>query len=392
MTDYCEIVEDLVTATSTCPATDVIVVLPSTGASTSSVFPGITQPLITSSGVGVSSTPLIDAYALVISTAATTDAVISNTDVTHLAASTARGRSELFATFNETVVSSGTATDSIVLMDVPVLLVAMAQAVSTALGNTVAGKTLTSEAHAQATVSIGLLETAISAAVASSSVEVLRTLEEVLVSTAAASGSILTASGVTQTLLLISEAESASAMFAQLDAYQLLISTAEAAANVSYKDPARLAWLMNTETTAASWYDNFDFESIAQVAGRTLAVGPDGLYELAGGTDSGDQIDAEVVSGMTDFGVEQVKRVDTMHFSYTSAGTLGLAVEAYESGYGPFEYSLEQREADAPRNSRVTPGKGHYGRYWRMTIRNENGVDFEVHDASVDIAVSSRRM
>ena len=172
----------------------------------------------------------------------------------------------------------------------------------------------------------------------------------------------------------------------------LLESTAEVSSDVWYKDPGRVAWLMNTETTAASWYDNFDFESIAQPPGKVLAVGPDGLYELGGPTDSGEQIDAEVVSGFADFGAAQTKRVDNLYFGYTSEGRISVTTETYESGHLPSTYYLEQRDASAPRNSRVTPGKGLWGRYWRMTIRNVNGAEFEVHDATVDIAVSTRRV
>jgi hypothetical protein len=167
---------------------------------------------------------------------------------------------------------------------------------------------------------------------------------------------------------------------------------ADASDSVWYKDPNRVAWVLNTETSAASWYTNYDFDSVAQVPGKELAVGPDGLYVLTGATDAGDLIKASVASGFVDFGNPQTKRMDAMYFGYTSAGQLSVSVETYGSGHAASVYLLEQRTAAAPRNSRVIPGKGLVGRYWRTTIENVGGVDFDVYDTSVDIAVSTRRV
>jgi len=240
-------------------------------------------------------------------------------------------------------------------------------------------------------VALGLLETAAEGANASSMVVLLRRAEESITSTAEGTDGVV-ATAESQTFLLLSSGEAASMVMLQSSNQLLLESAAEVSSDVWYKNPDCVAWLMNTETTAASWYDNFDFESIAQPPDKVLAVGPDGLYELSGPTDSGEQIDAEVVSGFSDFGVAQTKRVDNMYFGYTSEGHILVTAEAYDSGHPPSTYFLEQRNTTAPRNSRVTPGKGLWGRYWRMTIRNVDGADFEVHDATVDIAVSSRRV
>ena len=93
-----------------------------------------------------------------------------------------------------------------------------------------------------------------------------------------------------------------------------------------------------------------------------------------------------------DLGTAEVKRVDNIYFGYTSPGQLAVTVETKDSGHSPAKYLLEKRAATAPRNSRVTPGKGMWGRYWRFTVQNVDGAAFEVHDATVDIAVSPRRI
>lgn len=390
MSESCEIVEELVVATSSCPATDVIMVQSSVGNGSSTTMPGITQPTITDTA-GATSQVTIDAYAMMINVAQASSDVSPSLVVTSLLSDAARGRSSLIAAFNEMAESVANAEDEIAAMDVPQLLLSAVQATSSLAANTVAVFQANESAKATSSVALGLLETAATGANASSMVVLLRRVEEAVTSTAEGTDDVV-ATAEPQTFLLLSSGEAASMVMLQSSSQLLLESTAEVSSDVWYKDPGRVAWLMNTETTAASWYDNFDFESIAQPPGKVLAVGPDGLYELGGSTDSGEQIDAEVVSGFADFGAAQTKRVDNLYFGYTSEGRISVTTETYESGHPPSTYFLEQRAADAPRNSRVTPGKGLWGRYWRMTIRNVDGADFEVHDATVDIAVSSRRV
>ena len=390
MSTPCEIVEALVVATSSCPATDVIMVQSSVGNGTSSTVSGITQPTITESGNATSQVS-IDAYAIMINMAEAHSDVSPSLVVTSLLSDAAQGKSSLFAVYNEMAESVANAEDEIAAMDVPQLLISAAQATSSLTTNTVAVFQANEAAKATSSVALGLLEMAAEGANASSMVVLLRRVEESVTSTAEGTDDVV-ATAEPQTFLLLSSGEAASMVMLQSSSQLLLESTAEVSSDVWYKDPSRVAWVMNTETTAVSWYDNFDFESIAQPPGKVLAVGPDGLYELSGSTDSGERIDAEVVSGFTDFGVAQTKRVDNLYFGYTSGGRISVTTETYESGHPPSTYYLEQRDASAPRNSRVTPGKGLWGRYWRMTIRNVDGADFEIHDATVDIAVSTRRV
>lgn len=390
MSEYCEIVEELVVATSSCPATDVIMVQSSVGNGISNTLPGITQPTITESGDATSQVS-VEAYAMMINMAEAHSDVSPSLVVTSLISGAAQGKSSLIAAFNEMAESVANAEDEIAAMDVPQLLLSAAQATSALVANTVAVFQADEGAKATSSVALGLLETAAAGADASSMVVLLRRVEESVTSTAEGTDDVV-ATTEPQAFLLLSSGEAASMVMLQSSSQLLLESTAEVSSDVWYKDPGRVAWVMNTETTAVSWYDNFDFESIAQPPGKVLAVGPDGLYELCGSTDSGEQIDAEVVSGFSDFGVAQTKRVDNLYFGYTSEGRISVTTETYESGHPPSTYYLEQRAAGAPRNSRVTPGKGLWGRYWRMTIRNVDGADFEVHDAAVDIAVSTRKV
>ncbi len=389
MTDYCEIVEATAAATSECPVTDNIMVEVSSGNGSSTALPVTDHPLIEESATCTSQV-VIDAFAILNSHALAASDLSHTMVVTHLLSSKARGRSSVTAFFNNMVEGVAEARSEIAA-DAPTLLISAAQATSEVVANSVATFSLESKATARSSASLGLLEAVTSSADAASMVVVLRRVSQVVVETAAGQSEAYPAS-MPQHFLLLSSANAASLVLMQTDHHVFLESTAVAEADVWYKDPARVAWVMNTETTAASWYDNFDFESVAQSSAGVLAVGPDGLYELIGDTDSGELIDAEVVSDFTDFGVAQTKRVDYLYFGYTSSGRISVTTETYESGHSPTTYYLEQRLAGAPRNSRIEPGKGLFGRYWRMTLRNVDGADFEIHDATVDIAVSNRRV
>ena len=189
---------------------------------------------------------------------------------------------------------------------------------------------------------------------------------------------------------------------ARVDSQALLQSTAVADEVILMKRPGLVAWVMNTDTGAVSWYDNWAFTSMATVGGKVFAAGPDGLHVLGGDLDGTELIDARVQFGYTDFGgygqdgmpkpSEPKKRVTDLWFGYHADGTLSATVETYGQGYGPYTYSMAPRAAGQPRNSRITPGRGLNARYWRVGIENTNGCAFEVHSLAADVAASTRRL
>ena len=393
MSDYCEVCESAAVATSSCPATDVIMVRIEVANATSSVV-AAPQPqgVVVSSGAGTSST-VIDAYAVLVNPANATSTVNHTLVVADLLRGSARGVSSVVQGLNQMAEAAANATDEILVADASHLLVSAAQAISSIAGvGTIAGMFVESKGEAKSSASLGLLEAVTSSANATGLIAVLQRRVDATASSTADATSSATHSGTPETYLLLSTANGTSLVQVQTDVVLSISSSAEVTSDVWFKDPTSKAWVMNTETTAMGWYDNFSFESIVSWKGRELAVGPDGIHELTGDSDNGQKIDALVESGFTDFGVAQTKRLDNMYFGYTSDGQIAVKAEVYESGSPPSTYLLEERDANAPRNSRVTPGKGLWGRYWRLTITNVDGADFEVHDATVDIAVSTRRI
>ena len=389
MTILCETVETLVTATSTTLLTTTTVVMSAVSATTTII--GGVAALLVSSAVAVS-THDVEQYATSTNSAAAISTPFYASSIyPEIAVEDARAKAIPFVAFGASVVSSAGATGVGSYTVSPVLAVSRGTALGTATYNVVFASTVRSSANAVSTTVRGGYELAASVVTSASTLYGTRVAQVVVTGTAAGQDTVYALS-VPQAYVAVSAGVATSATYVQMALAAQLDSAAIANDSVWYKDPNRVAWVMNTETTAASWYTNYDFDSIAQVPGKELAVGPDGLYVLAGVTDAGDFIKASVSSGFDDFGTPQTKRLDALYFGYTSAGRLSVSVETYGSGHPASVYSLEERAAAAPRNSRVIPGKGLVGRYWRTTIENINGVDFDVYDTSVDIAISARRV
>ena len=392
MSEPCDVCESVALATSSCPATDVIMVRGEVANGTSVMVSSPTPPTSVGSAVAADSV-VVDAYVVMTNVANAASDVSHTLVVTETMLSSARGMSDARIGLNEMATAAANAVDQILVADASQLLISAAQATSSLPSvGAVAELTLEGAAHARSFASLGLLESVSSSAQATGLFAILQRTVSASATSSAAATDEASPSGETETFLLLSTAHGASVIHMRTDVSTFITATAEAGSDIWYRDPTAKAWVLNTETTAVGWYDNFAFESIVSWKGRELAVGPDGIHELTGDTDNGQQIDAAISSGFTDFGQPQTKRLDNMYFGYTSDGQISVTAEVHESGSPPAKYLLEERDASAPRNSRVTPGKGLWGRYWRLTIENVDGADFDVRDASVDIAVSPRRI
>ncbi|MFM7025201.1 MAG: hypothetical protein ACKOWC_03965 [Limnohabitans sp.] len=181
-------------------------------------------------------------------------------------------------------------------------------------------------------------------------------------------------------------------LLAQVTSAAALESAAVAEDLALYAQPGAVALVMNTETAAVSWYENWQFTDMAQVGNTVLAIGPEGLAVLGGNTDAGDRISASLAWGYRDFGSEQKKRVDSFWFGYSATGLLQVGVQTFGQGYGRFVYRMENRQATKGRNNRVTPGKGLNARYWKVDLSNVSGCAFDVDSMGVDLLNSTRRI
>jgi hypothetical protein len=89
--------------------------------------------------------------------------------------------------------------------------------------------------------------------------------------------------------------------------------------------------------------------------------------------------------------MEETKRMSDLYVGYTG-GRLQCDVETYDGPQDVYNYLMEERDADAPRNNRLKIGRGLSSRYWRFTVKNLEGADFQLHDMTAVIGRSNRRL
>lgn len=171
----------------------------------------------------------------------------------------------------------------------------------------------------------------------------------------------------------------------------VLHDTATVKETIWAADYAAIAWVLNTETAGLSTYVNFGFDSLVQHNGVLYGTNPMGLQSISGDDDLGRQIAANVKTGFLDFKARETKRISDLYVGYTG-GELECDVETYDGPQEVYTYQLEERDADAPRNSRMKVGRGLSSRYWRFNLKNVNGADFQLYDMEANIGRSNRRL
>lgn len=388
MSELCEIVESVGEATSSMTA-ELVVMATNSATAVSSVVLGVSL-VLSSAGVAVD-TADPSSYALLTSTGVATTTASGSMTMTEVSENAAKAVDSMFVEIPLMLSSAAVGTTSVVSDIEMAALVSTGIATSQATPSISITSTVSSTAAATSAVTVYLDEEVTSDAVATTSATWLVHSTGLLTSEAVATSTI-SASNVPTLPILESIGIATSTITAQTEWTVVSESTAVAVSAVVFKDPGRVAWLMNTESAAVSWYDNFDFESIAQVNGVSFATGPGGIYELTGDDDDGDQIDASLRSGFMDFGTQQQKHVDSFYFGYTSDGILRALLSTKDSRHPTSVFNMEEREADAPTNSRIVPGKGMVGTYWQVEMRNVSGAAFTVYDVSADLAISSRKL
>lgn len=147
-------------------------------------------------------------------------------------------------------------------------------------------------------------------------------------------------------------------------------------------------WVVNYDTSASSSYENFPYNSFAQVGNQYFGAKSDGIYLLQGDDDSGAPIHASINLGKSGMGSRVQKRVSECYLGASSDGTLYLKVTADSS-----TYIYEARNASAQMQAqRVTLGKGLQANYFTFEIYNHNGCDFELNDVEFRVVDLQRRI
>jgi len=134
-------------------------------------------------------------------------------------------------------------------------------------------------------------------------------------------------------------------------------------------------WVMNANTHAVSRYVQYPFNSFTDVQGVQLGATEDGIYELTGGTDDGDDINAAVLTGRDDFGDSVMKRMLKAYLGLSTDGQMYLTTIANENERRTYLLDVNNTTV---REAKIDLGRGVKSRYWQFEITNVAGSDFEI--------------
>lgn len=146
--------------------------------------------------------------------------------------------------------------------------------------------------------------------------------------------------------------------------------------------------VMNLRTGAVTEYDDYEFNSFAEVDGVLYGASADGLYRLAGDDDDGTAIAAQFTTGVTDHGMRGLQRVTDAYLSGLSDEDVDFKVTIDGQTY---TYRIPAKQYATFDVMKAGLGKGSKGRYWQYTVANRNGGALEVDGIDV-VTVDAGRL
>lgn len=145
-------------------------------------------------------------------------------------------------------------------------------------------------------------------------------------------------------------------------------------------------WAMNTRTTAVTEYQNYVFNSFAQLGGRYLGASSNGLYELTGDDDAGTQIIASLKTGIAQLGGSRYTSFKAAYLGVRGGGDYVLKLE---TGDGKsYTYSVTANDMET---TKINLGKGLRARYFSFELIS-SGQDFDLDTLEFVPIVAQRRV
>jgi len=183
----------------------------------------------------------------------------------------------------------------------------------------------------------------------------------------------------------LSESVSVANTYAFQGVYGLILSEALVLGDTISTNAALVAYVVNLNTAAVTTYDNYNFNSFAEMDGKFYGMSDDGLYELTGGTDNGTNIEASIKLGTSDLSTDTVasellKRLPAVYLGCSVEGDLLLRVTANGTTNS---YTLKDANTNSLHTGRMLLGKGVLARYWDFELVNVNGADFTLESMTL---------
>lgn len=154
-----------------------------------------------------------------------------------------------------------------------------------------------------------------------------------------------------------------------------------------YLDPEGVTtWAVNLSHGGVSEYTNYNFNSFAQLGNKYIAASEDGLYELDGDDDDGEDIIARVKSGMLQFGKSNYASFKGIYLGVRGDGQYVLKLVTGDDK--SYTYQVTARSMTT---TKVNVGKGLRARYFSYELIS-TGQDFDLDSIEFLPLVARRRV
>jgi hypothetical protein len=150
-------------------------------------------------------------------------------------------------------------------------------------------------------------------------------------------------------------------------------------------DGSFTTWVMNTRSAAVTEYADYAFNSFASIGSRYYGASADGLFQLDGDTDDGEDIIARIVGGYLQFGGTQLSRLKE---AYIAADGGGFVLRIRTADGLVYNYRTDARSG---RSTKIHMGKGQRSRYFAFELLSE-GQDFDLDTLEFVPLVMQRRV
>jgi len=161
-------------------------------------------------------------------------------------------------------------------------------------------------------------------------------------------------------------------------------------ATLVHASTAFRCYVLNTENSAITEYDNFPFNSFATFKGKHLAAGSNGITLLEGNKDNSTDINAYLNVGNNDFDLANIKKITDAYLSMKGDGSYYLTVTSDDGT--PHSYLLSATTGDRIKNLKTNVGKGKKGRFFELELSNIAGADFELYDMVLNVELLKRNI
>ena len=131
--------------------------------------------------------------------------------------------------------------------------------------------------------------------------------------------------------------------------------------------------------SATTQYLNFNYDSMVRFGERFLCASDNGLFELTGETDSGENITSYFEPVTTDFGISNEKKLRCLYIGYESSGDLTLKVS---TDLGFLETIIMPASTVGQKARKIPVSRSVRGRYFTFQIKSV-GVDFSIDEIKV---------